>query len=60
MTSLENCNANHILLYLTFFFHTVISTTMSRKKHIRINIHLDIAMIFFQDTYADCLKKMLF
>lgn len=31
MTSLEKCNANHILLY-SIFFHTVFSTTTSRKK----------------------------
>lgn len=58
MTSLQKCNANHVLLYL-IFFHTIFSTTTSRKKECKNKYPFRQGHEFFQDTYADCLKKMV-
>lgn len=49
------------IFYCTWlFFHSVFSTTMSRKKkHIRINIPSDIAMSFFRILTLTVKKKVI-
>lgn len=60
MTSLENCNANHI--FCPLLFHTSFSSTTGSKNHTKINAHSDNDMCFFIPRYLYWFggKKVLF
>lgn len=56
MTSLQKCNANHVLLYSIFFSHSIFYY-YKQKKEPKNKYPFRQGHEFFQDTYADCLKK---